>query len=286
VTNFSLSAERRQAPAEARLTLIICSRQTKQVRECLEAVQTTRSVPTEILVVHHLQSGSGKDMQRCIERFGGTWIPYRGAFDFARMNNLAASRATAPYLLFMNDDVVVHQPGWDSCLAATLARPEIGVAGAILEYPDGAIQHAGVVVGMGDAAGHCGRFQTTSELWRWLWMSRDVSAVTGAMLGIRTDLFRQVGGFDEAFPINYNDVDLCLRVRKAGMRVVCLNLGKVVHRESQTRIAGTRYQEREALYRRWSSVLSRPDEFYSRHLAPTERIALNLEETDHPLRNL
>jgi GT2 family glycosyltransferase len=117
-------------------------------------------------------------------------------------------------------------------------------------------------------------------------MSRDVSAVTGAMLGIRTDLFRQVGGFDEAFPINYNDVDLCLRVRKAGMRVVCLNLGKVVHRESQTRIAGTRYQEREALYRRWSSVLSRPDEFYSRHLAPTERIALNLEETDHPLRNL
>jgi GT2 family glycosyltransferase len=139
---------------------------------------------------------------------------------------------------------------------------------------------------MGDAAGHCGRFQTTSELWRWLWMSRDVSAVTGAMLGIRTDLFRQVGGFDEAFPINYNDVDLCLRVRKAGMRVVCLNLGKVVHRESQTRIAGTRYQEREALYRRWSSVLSRPDEFYSRHLAPTERIALSLEETDHPLRSL
>ena len=202
------------------------------------------------------------------------------------MNNLAASQAASPYLLFMNDDVVVHEPGWDAGLAATLSRPEIGVAGAILEYPDGAIQHAGVVVGMGDAAGHCGRFQSTSKLWPWLRMSRDVSAVTGAMLAIRTDLFRQIGGFDEAFPINYNDVDLCLRVRKAGLQVVCLNLGKIIHRESQTRIAGTRYQEREALYRRWSAILATPDDFYSPHLAPTERIALNLQETAHPLDGL
>jgi GT2 family glycosyltransferase len=275
-----------QLPSDAKLTLIICSRQPRQIEECLESVQATRALPTEILVVHHQQSGTAKDMQRCVEHFGGASIPYPGVFDFARMNNLAASRATSPYLLFMNDDVVVHEPGWDAGLAATLSRPEIGVAGAILEYPDGSIQHAGVVVGMGDAAGHCGRFQLTSKLWPWLRMSRDVSAVTGALLAIRTDVFRQIGGFDEAFPINYNDVDLCLRVRKAGWQVVCLNLGKIVHRESQTRIAGTRYQEREALYRRWSTLLATPDEFYSPHLAPTERIALNLEETDHPLNGL
>jgi GT2 family glycosyltransferase len=265
-----------QTPSEARLSLIICSRQIRQVRECLEAVRTTGSLAFEILVVHHLESGNGDDMRRCVERFGGTWIPYRGAFDFARMNNLAASRATAPYLLFMNDDVLVREAAWDRAIAATLARPEIGIAGAVLEYPNGSIQHAGVVVGMGDGAGHCGRFQRTSELWPWLRMSRDVSAVTGAMLGIRTELFRQMSGFDEAFPVNYNDVDLCLRVRKAGLRVVCLNLGEVIHRESQTRIGGTRYQERDALYKRWASVLARPDEFYSPHLAPTERIALNL----------
>ena len=269
-------ASQYQAPAETKLTLIVCSRQIRQVRECLEAVQTTRAFASEVFVVHHLDAESGDDMRQYVERFGGTWIPYRGAFDFARMNNLAASRATAPYLLFMNDDVLVRQPGWDRAIAATLARPEIGVAGAVLEYPNGAIQHAGVVVGMGDAAGHCGRFQMTSELWPWLRMSRDVSAVTGAMLGIRSDLFRQMGGFDQAFPINYNDVDLCLRVRKAGLRVVCLNLGEVVHRESQTRIGGARYQERDVLYKRWTSVLSHPDEFYSPHLAPTERIALNL----------
>jgi hypothetical protein len=286
VTDFSLSKGEAKLSPETKLTLIICSRQTRQVKECLEAVQATRSIALEILVVHHLQSGTGQDMQRCVEKYGATWIPYRGSFDFARMNNLAASQATSPYLLFMNDDVIVHQPGWDAGLAAAIARPEIGIAGAVLEYPDGSIQHAGVVVGMGDAAGHCGRFQTTSQLWPWLRMTRDVSAVTGAMLAMRTDLFRQMQGFDELFPINYNDVDLCLRVRQAGLRIVCLNLGKLVHRESQTRVAGTRHQEREALYRRWAAALSRPDEFYSPHLAPTERIALNPEEATHPLQGL
>jgi len=275
-----------RAPADAKISLIICSRQPQQVRECLEAVQATRALPLEIVVVHHLDDGDGEEMRLCVQHFGGQCIPYRGAFDFARMNNLAAAKATAPYLLFMNDDVLVRQSGWDHAMAAALARAEIGIAGAVLHYPDGAIQHAGVVVGMGDAAGHCGRFQTCSGLWPWLRMSRDVSAVTGALFGIRADVFRQMSGFDEIFPVNYNDVDLCLRVRRAGLRVVCLSVGEVTHRESQTRIGGTRYHEREALYERWAGVLASPDEFYSMHLAPTERIALNLEDTEHPLKGL
>jgi GT2 family glycosyltransferase len=231
-------------------------------------------MPIELLVVHHLESGRGEELRRYVEPFGGTWIPYRGSFDFARMNNLAAAKATAPHLVFMNDDVIVRQRGWDQALAATLARPDIGIAGAILQYPNGTIQHAGVVTGMGDGAGHCGRFQMTSGLWPWLRMGRDVTAVTGAMLGIRSEVFEQMRGFDETFPVNYNDVDLCLRVRQAGLRVVCLDLGTVVHRESQTRVGGTRHEEREVLYKRWPEVLARPDEFYSPHLEPTERIAL------------
>ena len=272
------------APSDARLSLIICSRNIRQVRECVEAVRYTAAIPTELLVVHHLDSGSGDEMRQYIEDRGGTWIPYRGPFDFARMNNLAAAKATAPYLLFLNDDVIVHDRGWDHALVATLARPEIGIAGAILQYPDGTIQHAGVVTGMGDAAGHCGRFQMSSELWPWLRMSRNVSAVTGAMLGIRSESFHRMGGFDAMFPVNYNDVDLCLRVRETGLRVVCLDLGKVVHRESQTRVGGTRHEEREALYKRWAEVLAQPDEFYSPHLAPMERIALN--SGGSPLRDL
>jgi hypothetical protein len=263
------------APSDARFSLIVCSRNVRQVAECLAAVRYTSAIPMEILVVHHLESGGGDDMRQVSAQFGATWIPYRGPFDFARMNNLAAGQATAPLLLIMNDDVIVEERGWDQALAAALARPGIGIAGAILEYPNGTIQHAGVVTGMGDAAGHCGRFQMTSKLWPWLRMSRDVSAVTGAMLAIRSDRFQQLRGFDPAFAVNYNDVDLCLRVRDAGLSVVCLDLGKIVHRESQTRIGGTRYAERDALYQRWPRVLARADEFYSVNLAPTERISLS-----------
>ncbi len=265
------------APPEARLSIIVCSRHIERVRECLKAVRETVAVPCEILLVHHLESGSGEEMRRCVESFSGTTIPYGGAFDFARMNNLAAAGATAPYLLFLNDDVVTLERGWGESITATLGRPEIGIAGAILRYPNGAVQHAGVVSGIGDAAGHCGRFQMSSELWPWLLLSRDVAAVTGAMLGIRRELFERIGGFDELFPFNYNDVDLCFRAREAGLRVVCLDVGRVIHRESQTRTGGTRHDERDALYSRWAGVLAAPDEFYSPNLAPTERIALNTE---------
>jgi GT2 family glycosyltransferase len=266
------------APAGARLSVIICSREVERVRECLDGIRRTAKIPVEVLVVHHLDAGSGDAMRRYVEQAGGIWIAYRGGFDFARMNNLAAEKASASYLLFVNDDVTVREAGWDVGVAAALARPEVGIAGAILQYPDGTVQHAGVVVGMGDGAGHCGRFQLSSELWPWLRMSREVSAVTGAMLGIRAEVFAKLRGFDEMFPVNYNDVDLCLRVREAGLSVMCLDLGTVMHRESQTRVGGTRYEEREALYKRWPEVLARPDEFYSPHLAATERITLSRGE--------
>jgi GT2 family glycosyltransferase len=272
------------APAEARISILICSRQARQLRECLAAIRYTAQIPVELLVVHHLDAGPGDQMRQTVEESGGIWIPYRGPFDFARMNNLAAGKATSPYLLFLNDDVIVQEAGWGQAMAATLARTEIGAAGVHLQYPNGTVQHAGVVMGMGDAAGHCGRFQRSSELWPWLRMTRDVSAVTGAMLGIRSQLFQQLKGFDEQFPVNYNDVDLCLRVREAGLRVVCLDAGKVIHRESQTRVGGTRYEEREAFYKRWAKVLQEPDEFYSPHLAPGERIALATGK--NPLKQL
>jgi GT2 family glycosyltransferase len=272
------------ADPDARLSVIICSRQVRQVRECLAALRKTASVALEIVVVQHVESGDGEEMRKVVERFGGACVLYRGPFDFARMNKLGAEKATSGALLFLNDDVILQERGWDQAIAATLARPEIGIVGAVLEYPDGTLQHAGVVTGMGDAAGHCGRFQVSSELWPWLRMSRDVSAVTGAMLGIRAEVFREMGGFDAAFPVNYNDVDLGLRVRASGRRVVCLDVGRVIHRESQTRVGGTRYEEREALYIRWPEVLGRPDPFYSRHLAASERIQLAIEES--PLSGL
>ena len=108
------------APPDARLQPHhLYAREIRQLRECVKAVRKTAAIPIDLLVVHHLESGSPEsdsavEMRRYKEKSGGTWIPYRGAFDFARMNNLAAAKASAPYLLFMNDDVIVRQRGWDS----------------------------------------------------------------------------------------------------------------------------------------------------------------------------
>jgi len=199
-------------------------------------------------------------------------LPYAGAFNFALMNNAASREAAAPNLLFLNDDLYATGGGWCGAIVAELDRPEVGIAGAVLRYPSGAIQHAGVVLGLGDAVGHAGRFQYASDLWPWLTITREVSAVTGACLAIRADTFKRLGGFDEAFPDNYNDVDLCLRAGREGLSVVCVSTAQLVHEGCATRAGVTHLRERNLFYERWAQKLAHPDPFYSPSLSLTEQI--------------
>lgn len=111
-------------------------------------------------------------------------------------------------------------------------------------------------------------------------MTRNVSAVTGACFAIRRSVFRRISGFDPDFPNNFNDVDLCFRARREGFEVVCVSAPGLIHDECRSRPGIVRFQERYAFYRRWAALLSRPDPYYSTSLAPTERIALNLEDDD------
>jgi GT2 family glycosyltransferase len=89
-------------------------------------------------------------------------------------------------------------------------------------------------------------------------------------------LFRSIGGFDPDFPVNYNDIDLCFRVRALGLEIVCVPVPGLIHAECQSRRGIVRFEERYKFHRKWGSVLARPDPFYSQSLAPTEMIALNL----------
>jgi len=258
------------------VSIVICSKTARLLERCVNSVRSSiRGIPCEVLVVHHEDGGPDREMRRALERLGVTVVPYRGAFDFSKMNNTAAAQASAPYLLFLNDDVYAAGEGWCERLVGHLQRPEVGIAGALLRYPGGALQHAGIVLGIGDGAGHVGRFRFASELWPWLTLTREVSAVTGACMAVRADLFRQLGGFDTGFPNNYNDVDLCLRAAAAGYRVVSVAAGELFHEECGTRLGLTRLGEREAFYERWMEVLQRPDPYYSPSLRPSEAIALN-----------
>ena len=169
-------------------------------------------------------------------------MPHDMPFNWALANNLAANDQTggqgdAPHLLFLNNDVEMETIGWDTALRAGLAVDGVGALGALLLYPDGLIQHAGVVFGVG-AGGplHEGVGQPPAagpgDRWR---QPRLAAAVTGAWLAVTRTLFNTVGGFEEQLPVGYNDVDFCLRVRAAGQGVMQASHIVAVHHESATR---------------------------------------------------
>lgn len=260
---------------DSRVSLVICSRTASLLNRCLRAVQASTYANREIIVVQHLGHDDA-GVQAIIERHGARRVPYSGAFHFSVMNNLGAEAATGDVLVFLNDDTEPLNVSWLDRLVGQVERPGVGVAGARLVYPSGTLQHAGVAIGVSDGCGHIGRGAITAQHWPWLQMTRDVAAVTGACLAIEAALFRELGGFAGEFPINYNDIDLCLRVRHAGYRVVC-DTGVVLrHYECQTRGRGiVTLRERESWFDRWGEWIQSGDPFYNPHLT-TEREDLSL----------
>ena len=158
-------------------------------------------------------------------------------FNYSRLNNLAVRETTAPYVLFMNNDTEVITPGWIEALLGQARRPRIGAVGALLLYPDDTVQHGGVVLGILGLAGHAHRFQPVNSGGSFgaLHLDTNYLAVTGACLLVAREKFEQVGGFDEALAVSYNDVDLCLKLRAAGYRNVVVPRAHLYHYESKSR---------------------------------------------------
>ena len=270
-------------PPSLRASLVVCSRNPKLLERFFEAVgQHTAHACREIVVVEH-RSGDTAAMDRLLAAHPCIRAPYVGPFNFAAMNNLGARHATGEVLVFMNDDVAPLQSDWLTALLAQAIRPGVAAVGAKLVYPSGAIQHAGIVLGIMEGAGHLHRHTFGSPYWNWLPFTRNVTAVTGACLAIRKSVFDQLGGFDESFPVNYNDVDLCLRARQAGYQVIVEPAALLRHDECQSRQAGVRLEERDLFERRWAASLERGDPFYSPHLRRTvEDAGLELADRAEP----
>jgi O-antigen biosynthesis protein len=192
-----------------------------------------------------------------------------GPFNFSRLCNQAAHEAQGPVLVFLNNDVEIIEANWLEALLAEACQPNIGAVGAKLLYPNGRIQHAGVVVGIDGRAGHFerGLEDGADGYFGHLNVKREVSAVTAACLAVEAKKFFAVGGFDEVnLPIELNDVDLCLRLNERGWRTICTPAARLIHHESASRGATVRPDERygrqhDYFRGRWAGVI-RDDPFF------------------------
>ncbi len=244
-----------------RVSLVVCSHDPRRMSTFLAGQKRTKYPNIELVIVEHVKPGNDRlghllDSTECVR------VPYDGAFNFSMMNNLGAQAAGSDLLVFINDDVTPIQPEWLDVIVAHLERPEVGVVGGRLLFPSGALQHAGLVFGIQDGAGHPGRGAFYSEMMYYLQLPRDVSAVTGACLGIRQGLFQELRGFDTLFPVNYGDLDLCLRAQERGYRVLVDPRVELTHLECGTRRGGTTFAERQRLRQRWSHLLAQGDPYY------------------------
>jgi len=185
-------------------------------------------------------------------------LPFPGGFNFSAINNAAARRAKGEVLLLLNNDVELTDPGWLRAMIAHAVRPDVGAVGARLLYRDGTLQHGGMVLGPAGRATHVlrGAPRDAPGYLGQLAMTRDLSAVTAACLAIRADVWAQVGGMNEQLPIAWNDVDLCQRVRAAGLRVIWTPHAVLLHLEGETRgedaadpVRQARFLADQALYR-------------------------------------
>ncbi|MFC1979663.1 glycosyltransferase, partial [Chloroflexota bacterium] len=206
-------------------------------------------------------------------------MQYDKPFNFAMINNYAVSSACSEHILFLNNDTEVIRADWLSAMLEHSQRREVGAVGAKLLFPDGTIQHCGVVLGLGqfqghrlpghaysrcpDGFGYMGRVSIISNY----------SAVTGACMMLRKEVFEEVGGFDENLALSYQDIDLCLKLRDKGYLIVYTPYAQLYHRESFTRGYEDTSEKQvhflkdiEYMRRRWGHLIASGDPYYSPNL--------------------
>nr|WP_256476249.1 glycosyltransferase [Siccirubricoccus soli] len=224
---------------ETRISVIVPTRNGgTMLREALASLAAKAARPT---LLEPLVIDNGSDAPETLAILAGLGCPVLRLdepFNWSRLNNQAVARTRGGILLFLNDDTRMLSEGWDLWLRRLLAEPEVGAVGARLLYEDMTIQHAGVLLGQEKLAAHEGVGAAAEEggpggRWQAL---RAAGAVTGAFLGCRREAFLGVGGFDEtSLPITFNDVDLCLKLRAAGLQVLYAPQIALLHYESKSR---------------------------------------------------
>ena len=254
--------------------------EVESLDKCLQSIEKSTYKNYEIIVV---ENNSVKDetfaYYKKIEAKGVKVVYWEKGFNYSAINNYGASYAKGDYLLLLNNDVEVITPDWLEEMLGNCQRKEVGIVGVKLYYPDDTVQHAGIIVGIGGIAGnifvglprrYTGYFHKAS-------VQQDLSAVTAACMMVKRSVYEAVKGLDEKLQVAFNDVDFCLRVRKAGYLVVYNPYAELYHYESKTRgpedtkeKARRFYSELEYMRSHHLDILKNGDPMYNRNLTLTK----------------
>jgi O-antigen biosynthesis protein len=263
---------RRTLASAPLVSAIICFRDSPRLlRTCLDSLSATAEYANiEWLLVDNdsEEPETSALVERLAERPGVRVLQHPGAFNWAAINNAAARQARGDVLLFLNNDIEARSSDWMAPLVEHAQRSQVGAVGGRLLYPTGEVQHVGVVLGMGGAAGHVLR-GLEGDRPGYLGLAavtRNCSAVTGACLMTRRSVFDELGGFDETFALDLNDIDYCLRLRQRGLDVVCTPLCELVHHESPSRGSSGTPRDILAFVERWEDAVVAGDPYLNPNL--------------------
>jgi GT2 family glycosyltransferase len=251
------------------------------VRACIESIErTVGDIAHEIVLIDHESDDPDSLAYFDSLRSRVTLLRYSGPFSFAAINNWAVAQldGSHTHYLFCNNDIEAVKPGWLERMLELGQKPDVGIVGAKLYYPDRkTIQHAGVVVACCGIAENLGRFRLTSDspldlgYIGSLICNREVSAVTAACMLIRRTVFQEIGGFDEAIAVGYGDVDLCLRAGAQGYRTLFCAHAMLLHHESFTRGRNHEDPHPEDSTRflaKWRALFVTGDPYFNPNLSP------------------
>jgi GT2 family glycosyltransferase len=251
----------------------------EDLSHCVNSILNKSSYPRyEILIAENNSAPEVRALYQDLQKSDGRirMIEWKEAFNYSAVNNWAVTRTNGEVLLFLNNDIEVINADWLEQMLMHALRPEIGMVGAKLCYPDDTIQHAGIVLGIGGVAGHGHkRFPRTSPgYFGQLVQVRNVLAVTAACAMVRRSVFEEVKGFDPNYILAFGDVDLCLKIYESGYRNLWTPFAELYHHESKTRgyedTSGKQLRfTREVRYfkQKWAHQLKEGDPYYNPNLS-------------------
>lgn len=265
---------------QKKVSIIIPNKDQKEILErCIESViQKTDYKNYEIIIVENNSTTNEIfEYYKTIEqRENIRVVIWKDKFNYSAINNFGVRYANGEYLLFLNNDIEVIRENWLSEMLANVQRKEVGIVGAKLLYPDNMVQHAGVIIGMGGIAGHplsrhpaddCGYFARGI-------IQQNLNAVTAACMLTKKEVYEKVNGFEEKLAVAFNDIDLCLKVRKAGYLIVYDPEALLYHHESISRGKEDTLEKRnrfegevDYMAKKWKDVLEKGDEYYNPNLS-------------------